>query len=61
VDISTQEPIASVLKELVNHDLMEELPGGRGLITSLKGELLHEEVPSVYFYDYLAKACQKNI
>jgi len=59
VDISRQEPIASVLKLLVSQELMVELPNGEGLMTSLKGELLHEEIPSVFFYDYLAKEVNK--
>jgi len=59
VDISTAEPIASVLRELVYKGLIEELPDGSGLLTTLQGELLHEEVVSVYFYGRLGKQQQQ--
>jgi coproporphyrinogen III oxidase-like Fe-S oxidoreductase len=63
VDISTEEPIASVLRLLVQKNLMEELPGGSGLLTTLEGELLHEEVVAVYFHGILGKSVvnSKNI
>jgi oxygen-independent coproporphyrinogen-3 oxidase len=55
VDLKTVEPIASVLKLLVEKQLMDVLPDGSGLITTLKGEFLHEEVVSVYFHGLLGR------
>lgn len=56
VDITGQEPYASVLETLINKGFLEKSRSGQEIAPTLAGEMLHEEIMSVYFHGKLGSS-----
>jgi oxygen-independent coproporphyrinogen-3 oxidase len=57
-DIFSAFPYAEVLGTLTDKGFLEKSPGGRELLPTLAGEMLHEEIMSVYFHGRLGASPQ---